>query len=240
MNEMSAHMRTATERVPYEDEEEFEPMHGLPEIPPEGERILWQGAPTVRSIMHRVTHLGLVTLYFAALYGWAVYEYMADGMTLSQALAAASIMAVPLGFLISVLAFLAWSIAKTSVYTVTNKRVVMRVGVALSNAVNLPFAQIVGASERVCRDGTVDIALEMEEGARAHYLLLWPHVRPRTWRQVQPMLRGIKTDDPVRRILGEALAAYHMQQVPLKDAADAPAENDTKSDGFMPGRAPAI
>lgn len=221
------HMSEPQDRVPYEDEEEFEPMHGLPEVPPEGEKILWQGMPTVGSIANRVFHLKFVTFYFALLFGWAVYERMGDGVSFSTAMSQSTILIIPLGFVIALMLFLAWSIAKTSVYTLTNKRIVMRVGVSLSNAVNLPFAQIVGANERIGRDGTVDIAFSMTKDAKPHYLLLWPHLRPRNWSQVQPMLRGIGADDPVRQMLTDALMAYHNQDV--SGAALTPASQDTGS-----------
>lgn len=247
MNELPIGMMVPEERVPYEDEEEFEPIRGLPEVPPEGEYILWQGSPTVRSIMHRVMHLGMVTLYFTALFAWAAYAFVGDGLALPQALGAASIIIVPLGFLLFLLAFLAWAIAKTSVYTVTNRRIVLRVGVALSKAVNIPFAQIVGAEERTCRDGTVDIAVHMTDEARPHYLFLWPHVKPRNWRQVKPLLRGIRAGDPVRRILVEALMAYNQQDFPTTELApQQDYEGDTspkpareKAPGMVPGSAAA-
>lgn len=240
MNELPTGMLVPEERVPYEDEDEFEPIRGLPEIPPEGEHILWQGSPTVRSIMHRVMHLGMVTVYFTALFAWAAYEFVGDGLSLSQALGAASIMIVPLGFLLFLLAFLAWAIAKTSVYTVTNRRIVLRVGVALSKAVNIPFAQIVGAEERVCRDGTVDIAVQMAGDVRPHYLLLWPHVKPRNWRQVKPLLRGIKAEDPVRRILVDALVAFHDQDGPVADLPQQRSHEGAKPSSPANGKAPGM
>lgn len=240
MNELPIGLMVPEERVPYEDEDEFEPIRGLPEVPPEGEHILWQGSPTVRSIMHRVMHLGMVTLYFTALFVWAAYEFVGDGLSLSQALGAASITIVPLGFLLFLLAFLAWAIAKTSVYTVTNRRIVLRVGVALSKAVNIPFAQIIGAEERICRDGTVDIAVEMADDVRPHYLLLWPHVKPRNWRHVKPLLRGIKAGDPVRRILVDALMAYHHQDIPAADLPEHPNLEGAKPSNLAGGKAPGM
>ncbi len=47
------------------DDFAFEPIRGLPEMPPEGERILWQGSPDWRALAWRVFHIREVTFYFA-------------------------------------------------------------------------------------------------------------------------------------------------------------------------------
>lgn len=230
------HMPRADDHVPYEDEEEFEPMLGLPEIPPEDEHILWQGEPSVRAIAQRVFHIGMMVVYFALLFAWSVYDQTQGGASMGAAISGSTILVVPLGFVTFMLFGLAWIIAKTSVYTVTNKRVVMRVGVALSKAVNLPFAQIVALNERVGRDGTVDIALTMADDAQPHYMFLWPHVRPRTWRKVQPMLRGIAFNDPVRAKLLEAISAYHGQEVSSVSSVQ-PEHEEAPERDIIPGNA---
>jgi hypothetical protein len=57
--------------------------------------------------------------------------------------------------------------AKSTVYTITNRRVAMRIGAALTMTLNLPFRKIRNANLGVRKDGTGTIALEMtrEEGA---------------------------------------------------------------------------
>jgi hypothetical protein len=62
--------------------------------------------------------------------------------------------------------------AKSTVYTLTNRRVAMRIGAALTMTLNLPFRKIVNANLGVRKNGTGTIALEMsrEEGALAPVL----------------------------------------------------------------------
>jgi uncharacterized membrane protein YdbT with pleckstrin-like domain len=57
--------------------------------------------------------------------------------------------------------------ARSTVYTITNRRVAMRIGAALTMTLNLPFKKIRNANLGVRKDGTGTIALEMsrEEGA---------------------------------------------------------------------------
>ena len=48
-------------------EHEFEPAFGLPEPLPQGEHILWQGAPDFTDMAIRVFHLRKAAIYFAVL-----------------------------------------------------------------------------------------------------------------------------------------------------------------------------
>ncbi|MFX7853989.1 photosynthetic complex putative assembly protein PuhB, partial [Acinetobacter baumannii] len=79
----------------------------------------------------------------------------------------------------ALLSTIAWLMARTTVYTITNKRVVMRVGVVLSITFNLPFAQIGSAGLRRRGRGG-DIVLSLCGTDNIAYAHLWPHARP--WR----------------------------------------------------------
>ena len=105
------------------------------------------------------------------------------------------------------LAFLGWLNARTTVYTITNRRVVLRIGVALTMAINIPFRQIAAANLKTRSDGSGDITLQLLDGNRIAYLHLWPHARAWRLKQPEPMLRAIAHVQPVARILGDALAA---------------------------------
>lgn len=213
MNVQSSPLRPVADpdRIPYEDEDEFEPMYGLPEIPPEDEKILWQGEPAAWPVAQRVFHLSWVTVYFALLSLWSVADVMGGGATLSEALSRSSVLLYPFAAVMMLLWGWAYSVAKTTVYTITSKRIVIRAGVALSKAINIPFAQVIGVSVRRTRGGTTDIAVQLEQDARPAYLMLWPHARPWHWSRVEPMLRGIENSDAVEELLGTALRSYHDQ-----------------------------
>jgi len=45
-------------------EHEFEPEYGLPERLPDGEKMLWQGAPDFKALAIRVFHLRKLALHF--------------------------------------------------------------------------------------------------------------------------------------------------------------------------------
>ena len=80
---------------------------------------------------------------------------------------------------LALLALLAWASARTALFVITSRRVVMKIGVALQVFYNLPFSQIRNAALRVESDGTGEVTLQLSEGKRIGYLHLWPFARPR-------------------------------------------------------------
>ena len=55
---------------------------------------------------------------------------------------------------IGLLMLYAWAVARTTVYTLTDKRVVLRIGVALNKCINLPLTQIAPALVARLRGGS--------------------------------------------------------------------------------------
>jgi hypothetical protein len=184
-----------------------EPVRGLPERLPAGEAILWQGSPAWRSLARHLFHVRLVVLYFIVMMVWRFAASRADGMTEGEALIAAVLLIPVLLAALAILALLAWAISRTTVYTVTNRRVVMRFGVALPMSVNLPFAIIEAADVKRYGDGTGDIALSLKRSQRFSYLMGWPHVRPSRLLRPQPMLRSIPDLETAIDRLAKALKA---------------------------------
>jgi hypothetical protein len=187
------------------DDYAVEPIRGLPELPPAGETILWQGAPSAWEIARRVFHIRAAALYFLLLAAWRVASYLRDGDSQGALVAAISLLPIMLAAL-GLLALVAWLCARTSVYTITSRRVVMRIGIALPMAINIPFNAIGAASLRVSPNGAGDISLMPRGAARMAYSNLWPHVRPWRLRNPEPLLRGLPHVRDVAAILARAMA----------------------------------
>ncbi len=87
----------------------------------------------------------------------------------------------------------AWLAARAAAYTITNRRVVIRMGLAVPLTLNLPFARIdAGLAMTERRDGTGDLALQLAPGSKGlGWFILWPHTRPWHFAQAQPLLRGL-------------------------------------------------
>ncbi|WP_199200529.1 photosynthetic complex putative assembly protein PuhB [Alkalicaulis satelles] len=183
-----------------------EPIPGLPDDLPEGERVLWQGAPDWKSLAVHVFHIRFVALYFAVLMTWEASATLSGGGGAGLAASTASLQALTGAAAIALLCLFAWLIARSTVYTITSGRVVIRAGVALPKAVNIPFAIIGSAALNVRASGHGDIPLQLSGPDRAAYLSLWPHVRPWRLNNAQPMLRGVPDAAKAAEVLGAALA----------------------------------
>jgi hypothetical protein len=195
------------------DDFAVEPLPGLPAIPPKGETILWQGRPESGAVGRHVFHLRMIAVYFAILAAWRVVTVIADGAPLADAAITVAILAVLAVAATGLFALIARAIARTTVYTITTKRVVMRIGVALPVTLNLPFARIDGAALVRHGDDSGSIALTLAPGERIAYAVLWPHVRPWQMRQPSPMLRCIPDAEKVAGILAQAYAAAQPARV---------------------------
>ena len=206
---------------PAVNEYDQEPIPGLPEIPPAGERILWQGAPGWRGLARRAFHVRKVAIYFVAIFLWFLASKLLGGQSLVQGLVLGTWLLVLALVAMGLLLLLAWANSRATLYTLTNRRVVMRFGVAVSMTINIPFSQIGSAGLRRYEDGTGDITLSLIGRPRVSYLVLWPHVRPWRFGQVEPMLRVVPDAARVADILSGALQALAPAGAEGAPAADA-------------------
>lgn len=193
------------------DDFDFEPQRGLPQILPPGERLLWQGAPRWQDLAIHAFHARKVVWYFAGLALLTTALRLAEGASLTIATQPFTWL-MTMGLLAAaLLTALAWLSARTTIYTITSKRIVLRIGMALPVSINLPFRQIDGASLRLFGNGSGDIPIKITRGERVAYLLLWPHARPFHFASPQPCLRCVAKADDIASLLANALSG---NQVP--------------------------
>ena len=187
-------------------EHEFEAAYGLPEALPKDETILWQGAPDFGDLAVRVFHLKKAAVYFVVLMavrGSYLYSLDEPFMTVLAGI----LIVAGLGLTAMVaLAILAWLTARTTAYTLTDKRVVMRIGIVLTLTFNLPFKHIKTAGLQLTAKGFGDVPLVLSGGNRIGWLNLWPHVRPWRIAQPEPMLRCVPNAQAVAATFQKAWA----------------------------------
>ena len=177
----------------------------LPADIPEGERVLWFGRPEWVSLARTAYRADLVAAYFGAL---AVWNAVADSEAGAVAVAIAIGKSLVLGAAcLSLLSLLAWLSARTTLYVVTSRRIVMKVGIALPIFFNIPYSQIASAALRSFNDGTGEIPLALAPGRRIALLHLWPHARPFHVANPQPALRSIADVSEVAETLRQAMIA---------------------------------
>ncbi len=209
------------------DDFAFEPVPGLPERPPAGEAVLWQGRPDTLALAREAFKLNWIMGYFAVVVLWRASVGSIDG-GLAGALAFGLPYVGLAALAAAVILLLAWTQARATVYTVTTARVAMRIGAALQVTLNLPFRQIGNADLDLRQPGflrgggTGTIAFETLGETRFSYLVLWPHCRPGHVRVTRPALRCIPEAERVARLISEAAEARVAMPVIERRAPAAP------------------
>ena len=183
-------------------EHEFEAELGLPERLPADEQILWQGAPHWKSLGVQVFHLRSLGIYFALML--LLQASYLSGQSAEWSFKPLIISGFMVAMTLGSLCAWAWWSAKTTLYTITNKRVVMRIGVVYSLTFNLPLKKIVSAHELHRSQGTSDLSLTLQREDRIGWLHLWPHSRPWVINQPEPTLRCIADGASCAEILKSA------------------------------------
>ena len=189
-----------------------EPIRGLPGHLPQGEHILWQASPDWKRLAFTAFHIRGVAAYFALLVVWAL---------ISASTVAGVLLTVIAGVLaVGLLALIAWASARSTVYTLTNRRVVMRIGIALPTCINIPLKRVANAALALHADGTGDIPLALTETTRLGWFLLWTHARPWKLGRPEPMLRAVPNAETLANTLARALAdeVPDGRRVAVKDA----------------------
>jgi Bacterial PH domain len=185
-------------------EHEFEPVRGLPERLPAGERIVWQGSPQWRALALGAFHLRVLSVYFGVMLALVAVSAAGSGSDPMGVALAVSRPALLAAAALALVALFAWMTARATVYTLTDRRVVMRMGIVLTVTYNLPYRRIMAAAVRRDRGGTGDLPLQLKGGDRIAYLHLWPHARPWHLAAPQPMFRAIAQVDQVAALLTRA------------------------------------
>ncbi|MEY4112104.1 MAG: hypothetical protein RL082_605 [Pseudomonadota bacterium] len=158
-------------------EHEFEAQPGLPEPLPSNEQIIWQGSPDLKAFAMHAFHIHWFAMYFGVM-------VLLKGIAVSQSVGGWSqewpgfIWALGLSIaalvLIGLLAY--WSV-NTTMYTLTNRRLVMRIGIVLTITFNLPLKRLAQAGVHIYKDGSADIPIRLNPEDKIPYLHLWPHAK---------------------------------------------------------------
>jgi len=198
---------------------EFEPVPGLPSELPQGETLLWQGRPDWRALARHTFKVRMLAGYFAVFAAFRLVVAVQRHQGLEGFTQVLLLSGLATGCL-AVLSLMAWAYARATVYTITSRRLVMRIGIALPMTWNLPFKRIASADLTVRKDGRGDISLQLTSPNRIAWLHLWPHVAPWQFVKARPTFRTIAEPARVAAILGAAVQAWSSEKR-AKDAEPA-------------------
>jgi hypothetical protein len=178
---------------------------GLPDHLPDGERVLWQGQPNWKRLAINAFHVRKVLAYFGIVALAQVVVIRSSGETLSTAITNVPLLVACALAASGILAGLAYLSAKSTWYTLTNKRIMMKVGIALPAYVNMPLHQIDGASFAETGGGCGTVCFRSNGSVRLAYILLWPHAKPWTFSKPQPAFRDVDDGEAVARRVADVL-----------------------------------
>lgn len=181
----------------------------LPAALPAGERVVWQGRPQWRALARDALHVRGLAAYMGLLVvsvgAAAAWRGAPASEVLLDAARASAFAVVPVAIALAY----AWLAARAAYYAITDRRIIMRVGVALPMTFNVPFARVGSAGLRTNgATGEIGIKLLARDGLAA--IMLWPHA---------PLARA----EPILRALPDAAAAGQALARALAASVDAPA-----------------
>ena len=175
----------------------------LPEVReavPKNEKIQWTGRPEWKSFAYQSFGLKYLIAYFVI-----SGLYVAASMDQSFVLRIFLTNFIPFvvsGFLAgTILIIIAYIEAAHTYYILTERRVILKSGVALVFVLHAPFSKIASIDRQNLAKGRGNIAFSMGSGKRIPYLSCWPSVKPWTFMSPIPSFRSIKDVAEVELLL---------------------------------------
>jgi hypothetical protein len=181
-------------------------LPGIGEALPAGERIRWRGRPRAGLIARHVLKSRAITGYMLVMVALAVATAVRElsGPDLARVLVLpVLLMLVALGVLWS----FAWLHARCTEYIITDRRVVLQVGIALDMSINIPLRVVASGDVVRYKDGSGAIALTILPEYKLAWLALWPHAKTWEFKNPMPMLIGLADVATPAAALREAVAA---------------------------------
>ena len=178
----------------------FEAPKNILDAIPNGESILWKGRPSLWGFSWNLFGLKWITLYLSMLSIVSVARFFA-----SDFYTAFYVDFLPFflsGIFASIILIgLAATQTYSTVYIITENRVIIKTGAALSFLISMPFKKIkeVNLQKRGASIGTISFELLSEK--RVPYISCWPSVRPWKFKRTQPAFSCIGSVDEVATIL---------------------------------------
>ena len=184
----------------------FEVHKNILDAIPEGESILWKGKPSFWGFSWYFFGLKLLAFYLIIL-----SVVFAARLTVTDFFTAFVVDFLPFllsGILTScILMALAKIQSQSSVYIITENRVIIKSGAALSFLISMPFKKIKAVNLQKRKGSLGTISFELNSGKRVPYISCWPSVRPWRFKKTEPAFSCIENVDEVATILRKSVMA---------------------------------
>jgi len=181
-------------------------IRGVNEALPAGERVLWEGAPDAKALARHLFFLRPISVYLTAMVLWWIAVNASQASSVGFWVTLATQLVLSGGVVLAAWMF-ARAIARGTTYAITDRRIVMNFGVIFPLTINVPLHYVQGASAKQFSDRTGQIAVQLNRKEKLAWIVLFPHVRPWTFNNPEPLLRGLSDPVKVGEILREAVLA---------------------------------
>lgn len=176
---------------------------------PEGERVLWTGAPDQRALARWFLRERWIMLFVLISFAIGAADALqhTDG-AVPRLLGVATLSAVLALVAIVSVRVLAWQLARSSQYVLTDRRVYFNIGIVMRADANIPYSSVETIDLRRRSDGSADLMITLSDAQEIPWLLLFPHMTWRGHKRGRPTFRALRTPQPAADAIVGALRAY--------------------------------
>ena len=169
---------------------------------PEGEKVCWVGKPNWVSFGFHVFGIKYLVIYFIISAFYSVSQIELDFSL--NAFIGEYISFVVSGVIASLILFLlSYVSARHTCYVITEKRLVIRTGVALVFLLNVPFKNVISIDKQSLYYGVGNLSFKTQSKKRIPYFSCWPSVRSGSFLETIPTFRSIANIEEIGNLVGE-------------------------------------
>ena len=185
---------------------------------PDGEEIYWHGQPDWRSLGYHAFGCKYLVLYFiiSAFYAVSQIKMNFSFNAFFGQYVTFVISGVVAGAILFLLAYVA---ARHTCYVITEKRVVIRTGIALVFLLNVPLKNIISIDKQSLWHGRGNLSFKSRSKKRIPYLSCWPSVKSGSLLEPIPIFRSILNIEEIGNLVGE-MAAKNLEWHKLNETSD--------------------
>lgn len=176
---------------------------------PVGERVLWSGAPDQRSLARYFLRERWVLVFAACSFALGAAEALQHTVDAIPRLVGVTTLSLIMVMVAVVsIRLIAWRIARTSSYVITDRRVYFNIGIVLRADANIPYSSVEGVDLLRRSDGSADLMVSLTGAQEIPWLLLFPHMTWRGSRRGRPTFRALRNPQQAADAVVGALRAY--------------------------------
>jgi hypothetical protein len=176
---------------------------------PAGERVLWTGAPDQRSLSRYLLRERWLLAFVGVCFALGAADALQHNDGAVPRLIGVTTLSLVLGLVAIVTSrVMAWQLARSSQYVITDRRVYFNIGIVMRADANIPYSSVETIDLLRRSDGSADLMITLTDAQEIPWLLLFPHMMWRGNRRGRPTFRGLREPDQAAAAIVGALKVY--------------------------------